>query len=113
MTVSGEYLNRKRVNKMKQVCDVKKLLSDKNYIREIMSETPLKDKNKILNHLRKGTITAAAAGRARDVISGEIIDGELTYLTDGVYEWRSDIPYYVDKYNVRLNDDFIHYVMSA
>lgn len=78
-----------------------------------MSDTPLQNKSKILNHLKAGTVTAVAAGSAHDVLSGEVIDGELTLLTDGVYEWRSDILYYVDKYNVRLNDDFIQHVMSA
>lgn len=98
---------------MKQVCDVKKLFTDTEYIRGITSDKPMKDKSKILQHLRSGTVTAAAAGHARDVFSGEVIDGELTYQTDGIYEWRSDIPYYVDKYNMQLNKDFVEYVMSA
>ena len=45
-------------------------------------------------------------------ITGKTINEELTFMTDGKYEWRSDIAYYVEKYNLRLSKDFEDYVLK-
>lgn len=33
-------------------------------------------------------------------------------LEDDKYAWRSDLIYYFEKYNLKLDDDFIAHVMS-
>lgn len=32
---------------------------------------------------------------------------------DGEYAWRSDIIYYVEKYNMRLEEDFVNKVLKC
>ena len=54
-----------------------------------------------------------APGRALDVISGEKIDRTLCMYNDGEYAWRSDIIYYVEKYNMRLEEDFVNKVLKC
>ena len=57
--------------------------------------------------MKNAQVTAAAACMFRDVITGELIPDEALCLTDGEYHWRSDITYYVEKYNMRLPQEFI------
>lgn len=100
---------------MKSVCDEKKIFGDKDliYLKSLISDTPITGKDKIIRHLRNGKSIAAAAGRARDVFTGEPIKGELLCLSDGEFEWRSDVIYYVDKYNLQLSGEFVEHVLNA
>lgn len=68
------------------------------------------DKNKVLQYMKKCRVLAAAPSILHDVITGQPIHKELTFMTDGVYGWRSDIIYYVENYDLRLPDDFMRYV---
>lgn len=70
------------------------------------------NKEKILKYMKKCRVLAAAPSILRDVISGQPINKELTFMTDGVYGWRSDLLYYIDKYDLKLPDDFIKRVLS-
>ena len=47
-------------------------------------------RQKILEYLRNGRITAAAMGTARDIITGKTIDEPFCMFTDGVYAWRTE-----------------------
>ena len=81
-------------------------------IKSLISKEPIGNKKKILEYLRNGRITAAAAGTANDIITGKTIDEPFCMFTDGVYAWRSDTIYYVDKYNLKLEDEFINHVLN-
>lgn len=69
-------------------------------------------KNKLLEYLRSAPVFAAAAEEVYDEIA-DMTTGIplLAYEKDG-YLWDSRDIYYLDKYNMRLNDDFISYVLS-
>ena len=81
-------------------------------MKESMCDEPYPGKHMIVDYLKNGTKTYAAAGRARDFFTGEPIPGELCGMTDGVYSWVSSLAYYVEKYNLRLSDDFEQYVFD-
>ena len=68
-------------------------------------------KTEIIDYLRNGATLIAAPGLAKDVLSdsSEIID-ELCILTDGQWAWPSDLAYYVEKYSVGLDDDFVQWM---
>ena len=70
-------------------------------------------KESIIAYLRNGAIEAAAAGRARDVFTGERIPEEWVTLTDGIYEWDTSLIYHFDKYNIRLPDEFLRHILIA
>ena len=69
-----------------------------------------KDKQKILKYLRSAFVESACAGWYTDVKTGEKIPEKAVCYTDGKYWWRSDIPYYVERYNMKLPDDFIAHI---
>ena len=99
---------------MKDVCDIEQLYGDngKLYLERVISEKEYLNKDKILQYLKNGKIVAVAAGFARDIFTGQRIKGELVAMSDGVYSWRSDIIYYVERYNMRLSDEFEEYVLK-
>lgn len=109
----GEYLCRCDIDKT-VIGRIREVVNDASCpsIYDLMSDAPDKNKESILNYLKSGIVTAIAAGYANDVITGKGIDMPLEMMTDGVFAWRSDVIYYYQKYNMRLSDDFIEYVLE-
>ena len=91
------------IGKIKEVYKDNSLLS----IKELIQENPIEGKEQILKYLRNGKKGAYAPSKMIDVISGEVIPGELCCYSDGEYGWRSDTIYYFEKYNLKLEEEFI------
>lgn len=81
-------------------------------IKEHIQKEPHKSKDAILKHLRNGNVHMVTASRIVDVFSGETTNIELVFMNDGKYSWSSKIPYYVDKYNLRLPKDFEDHILK-
>lgn len=65
----------------------------------------------IVKYLREnGKVHMACPGISRDKITGERLTVEMTHMDDGVYSWTSSLAYYVDKYNLRLPEEFESHV---
>lgn len=73
---------------------------------------PYEGQRRIVQYLREGMRTYSSTGLARDCYTGEIIPGERCGMTDGEYSWNSVLPYYVEKYNLRLPEDFERKVLK-
>lgn len=82
-------------------------------IAELVSDTPIQNKNDVLRYLRKGKITSCSPALVRDIFTNEVINIPLNCMTDGVYAWRSDIIYYFEKYNLKLDDGFMNHVLGG
>ena len=81
-------------------------------MKQFMCDKPYPGKDTIVTYLKAGRKTFAAAGRACDFFTGEMIPGELCGMTDGTYSWMSSLAYYVEKFNLRLDPEFERYVME-
>lgn len=80
-------------------------------MKSLISSTRLMDKNKIVEYLRNGELMIASPGLAIDVLSdSQPIIGELCILTDGKWAWPSDLAYFVEKYSIELNNEFIDWM---
>ena len=77
-----------------------------------MHAEPYDTKDAVLKHLRNGNIHMATASKIVDVLSGENTGLELVMMNDGKYSWSSKIPYYVEKYNLRLEKEFEDHILS-
>lgn len=75
---------------------------------ECISNSEVKNKRQVLEYLKGGKVVAVAGGALYDIKSGERIPGETLCYSDGKYIWRSDLIYYLDKYNFKLPDSFIN-----
>ena len=72
------------------------------------------DKAKIKEYmLRRNFVTAASTKRVYDAIAKSNDDNYCcVYYCDGEYEWNSAEIMYFEKYNLKLNDEFIQHVLS-
>lgn len=71
----------------------------------------LENKDKILKYMKKFRPSSSAPAIVTDVISGEKLSISLDCSNDGVYAWRSDVLYYFEKYDLRLDADFVQHVL--
>lgn len=69
------------------------------------------DADKIASYVESGVMCVGSPGAVSDVISGEEATiGSGSLLTDGIYVWPDDLPYYIRNYRLLLPDDFIAHV---
>lgn len=73
-----------------------------------VTDTAVENKDKVLNHLKSGKLLFVAATTIKDIFTGKPIVGGLCTYTDGEYTWTSEELYYFEKYNLKLNADFIN-----
>lgn len=71
------------------------------------------EKDKLVRYLKNAECIAAMPAIFRDAFTGEIITGDTVILSDGEYEWFSDIPYYVEKYDMKLDEEFVKKALST
>ncbi|ACY14784.1 hypothetical protein Hoch_2241 [Haliangium ochraceum DSM 14365] len=77
------------------------------------SESPAPDEDRIAAYLDAGHLYIAATGFVEDWFADdEIMIGPPHLLTDGVYVWPADLPYYVRNYHVRLPKAFMIHVAN-
>ena len=58
-------------------------------------------------------VYGASTAKIKDYVTGERIYTVCKVLyRDDEYEWRSEEAYLVDKYDMKVSDDFIQHVMS-
>ena len=81
-------------------------------MRKHMTKEPYESKAAVLQHLRNGDVHMATASKVVDALSGETTNVELVFMDDGKYSWSSKIPYYVEKYNLRLPQDFENHILK-
>jgi hypothetical protein len=73
----------------------------------------LNEKEAILKYFKEhGSETAIITCASTDYISGEKLSDSVTCFDDGEYCWTSEEVYHFEKYNLKINDDFIQYVLN-
>lgn len=73
---------------------------------------PIEDKNKIIEYMKQSKIIAVAPAIITDLINPDIRFAELFFMTDSKYAWRSDVIYYLDKYDMELPEEFIQHALN-
>ena len=70
------------------------------------------NKNIILSYMKKFPECAFTSAPVKDAFTGDTVYDANNARTDGVYQWYESEIYHFEKYNLKLNDDFIEYVLS-
>ncbi|MDD7793338.1 hypothetical protein [Clostridium sp. 'White wine YQ'] len=98
---------------MIMIGQIREVYEDDKYpsIKELINR-PIKNKEKVIEYMKKSKVIAQAPAVGRDLINSNNTTLELSLMTDGDYEWRSDIIYYVEKYDMELPEEFIKHVLS-
>lgn len=71
------------------------------------------EKETILKYLKKFEASYFTSEPVVDVFSNTIVADADNGYTDGKYTWYKSEVYYFEKYNLKLNNDFIEYVKKA
>ncbi|MBN9680798.1 MULTISPECIES: hypothetical protein [unclassified Corallococcus] len=74
---------------------------------ESRGKIPEEDRSRIGRYLASGVVFAVSSGPLSDWFTGEKNIAPHHALTDGVWHWRADLPYYVLRYGVALPDAFL------
>lgn len=69
--------------------------------------------DKVCRYLDSGIVIMECCGTTTDALNQDNgIAGVPSLLTDGVWVWPGDLSYYVKKYNIKLNNDFLATIMK-
>ena len=92
---------------------IREIYKDDQYpsIKDLVNK-PIIGKDKIINYMKNCKITSASPAIITDLINPEIKLTELYCMTDGKYGWRSDVIYYVEKYDMELPEEFVQHVLQ-
>ena len=77
-----------------------------------ISDISINHKNKILHHLKSGSVVAVSPSYIKDIVSNKTVNQSLVMMSDGKYAWRSDVVYHFEKYNLVLPDEFIKEIID-
>ena len=66
----------------------------------------------ILKYMRSFPHSAYTTAPVYDRITGEVVRESDDQITDGTYIWYESWIYHFEKYDLKLNDDFIEYVLD-
>ncbi|WP_211474694.1 hypothetical protein [Collimonas humicola] len=67
----------------------------------------------VLEYLKSGVGVFDVMGAERDPLNHSVIlSGAASLISDGYWIWRLDLPYYVEKYQIQLNEEFLRQVAS-
>lgn len=81
---------------------------------ELVSNTPQPDQSRIVDYLRRsGLLLIGCPGVVGDVLDETAgLIGSPNIMTDGVWAWPEDLPYYVERYHLALTSEFIEHVQT-
>lgn len=94
---------------IKRISKFSRTMSKEEFDKNI-TKNPVDDKYKILEYLKRFDDWAFTSQPVYDIYSGEKVSDADNAKTDGVYTWYQSEIYYFEKYNLHLNDEFIHYI---
>ena len=81
-------------------------------ITEFFSDTPYEGQDRIVKYLKNGTEDMLRFAVPKDVLTGDPIMIRNVGMNDGEYTWFATLAYYVEKYNLRLPEEFEKKILS-
>ena len=70
------------------------------------------EKTVLLQYMKSFSPCSFTSEPVRDIFSGKIVVDADNARSDGVYRWYESEIYHFEKYDLKLNDDFVHHVLS-
>lgn len=83
-------------------------------IRDAIRGSAADDEDALVGYLNSGSPLVDIMEATPDVISRDrYVPGGSSILGDGVWVWRQDLPYYVQRYHLDLEPDFVRHVRDS
>lgn len=73
---------------------------------------PIDGKDSVISYMKSGHKKWFTTACVQDIVTEQETDIPDTGFTDGEYLWYAAEIYHFEKYNLKLNDDFIAHVLS-
>lgn len=77
-----------------------------------ISSTPIPEKEKILDYLKRTPKDGVRCSTLNDFVTKELLTPAVWTHSDGEYNWDDEEIYHFEKYNMKLNQEFIDKVLS-
>lgn len=97
---------------MKYAVNVDISKKSKEEFLQLCTKSEICDKKKILEYMKSFKVYGYSTAYVLDVVNQEETALNEVSFTDGDYLWSSSWIYHFEKYNLKLNDDFIAHVLS-
>lgn len=82
-------------------------------LREAVRAKAAPAEDRLAAYLKQGGVLATTGSTVSDVLSDDDAPiARLEILTDGEWNWPADLAYYVERYHVRLPEEFVEHVAS-
>ncbi len=78
----------------------------------VTSENAISNKDIILSYMKGFSECAFTSAPVKDAFTGEVVYDANNARTDGIYQWYESEIYHFEKYNLKLNEDFIQHVLN-
>ena len=75
-------------------------------------DNPISNKNEILKYMKSLSPSIFTSAPVIDIFTDKEVKSADNGYSDGEYSWRESEIYYFEKYNLKLNNDFIEYVLE-
>ena len=82
------------------------------HIKDIISLEEIPQKEIILSYLKNGEDNGVCCSSVYDYIEDYSTGDTIHRYKDDDYEWDDREIYHFEKYNIRLNDDFIKHILK-
>ena len=91
----------------KENCKVSKEIFRKAFVDKVDYS-----KKKAIDYRTNGKKIAFCGKECRDVFTDEYISMSSAIQTDGEFYWRSDLPHYIEKYDLELPEKLVQKIMN-
>lgn len=86
-------------------------LSKEDFLKRC-TDADIDNNDKIVQYMRSFEPECFSSAFVIDIVNGFDTQIDDTGFTDGEYTWYTSWIYHFEKYNLKLNDDFIAHVLS-
>lgn len=80
-------------------------------IKEHLDPHEYPGQREIVKYLKSGMVDMVSTELPRDVFTGEKIEMEKLGMNDGKFTWWNTLSYYVERYNLRLPQEFERHIL--
>lgn len=84
-----------------------KLYEDSGSIKSLLQQTANYDKEKVISYLKVGKKIASCPRAGIDCVTMKNISDSFSLYTDEEYCWGDFLIYHINKYNIRLPENFL------
>lgn len=85
---------------------------DNAHIQDLISDIPVDNKEKVLNYLKNGKDDGVCCSSIFDFVSSSSTGNTIHCYTDGEFSWDDEEIYHFEKYNIKLDEEFISKIIA-